>query len=172
MLSLKLLLMRNRRFVVTLFIWSKYVFIKKLTLIIQTSAHPRRLQTNSSPFNFSDSQTASSNEKNYLPFCNPASLFFNPTFSLQAAAAGLKMPQIKLPPTNVNTSNKNRKRKLNTNTSSNNTPSQSRRFYKCLGCGAAKRWDRLTDHYRKVSFNCQDHTSLLGKSISNKFWIH
>jgi len=115
----------------------------------ETSAHPRRLQTNSSPFNFSDSQTASSNEKNYLPFCNPASLFFNPTFSLQAAAAGLKMPQIKLPPTNVNTSNKNRKRKLNTNTSSNNTPSQSRRFYKCLGCGAAKRWDRLTDHYRK-----------------------
>jgi len=59
------------------------------------------------------------------------------------------MPQMKLPLTNVNTSNKNRKRKLNSNSPSNNTPSQSRRFYKCLGCGAAKRWDRLTDHYRK-----------------------
>ena len=32
------------------------------------------------------------------------------------------------------------------------SPSQSRRFYNCLGCGAAKRWDRLTDHYRKVGF--------------------
>lgn len=31
------------------------------------------------------------------------------------------------------------------------SPSQSRRFYNCLGCGAAKRWDRLTDHYRKVN---------------------
>ena len=39
---------------------------------------------------------------------------------------------------------------LVTSGGSSGSPSQSRRFYKCLGCGAAKRWDRLTDHYRKV----------------------
>ena len=55
---------------------------------------------------------------------------------------------------------KTQSRKRKTTSSHNNgpasikphttSPSLSRRFYNCLGCGAAKRWDRLTDHYRKV----------------------
>ena len=85
------------------------------------------------------------------------SLFFSSSFPL-------KLPPLKLPPPPAGRGS--RKRKLaagsvsSSSTSStgltsclstNSSPSQSRRFYKCLGCGAAKRWDRLTDHYRKVS---------------------
>ena len=110
---------------------------------------PTRPVQSSSSFNFSDNGF---NSDDLLPFCNPAaSLFYPPTaaFTLSAAAAsaGLQMPALKLSTPN----NKNRKRKQNSSQSvSSGSPSQSRRFYKCLGCGAAKRWDRLTDHYRKV----------------------
>ena len=101
-------------------------------------------------------QTNKSEE--FLPFSTPASLFFHPNFSLQAAAAtGLKMPPLKLsgsvgPMSSLG--GRTRKRKRPNSSSSNHSPSQSRRFYKCLGCGSPKRWDRLTDHYRKV-----DHRS-------------
>jgi len=96
-------------------------------------------------------QTNKSEE--FLPFSTPASLFFHPNFSLQAAAAtGLKMPPLKLsgsvgPMSSLG--GRTRKRKRPNSSSSNHSPSQSRRFYKCLGCGSPKRWDRLTDHYRK-----------------------
>eukprot|EP00092_Neocalanus_flemingeri_P004865 GFUD01005235.1.p1 GENE.GFUD01005235.1~~GFUD01005235.1.p1 ORF type:complete len:730 (-),score=196.26 GFUD01005235.1:123-2312(-) len=74
-----------------------------------------------------------------MPLCNP-SLFFSP-FSLPPR---LPLPLPLLP-------KRPRKRKLLPSSSSatSNFPSQSRRFYKCLGCGSSKRWDRLTDHYRK-----------------------
>lgn len=94
-------------------------------------------------------------------FSGQRSLFFPPSFPLQPGrTAALKMPPLILPHTAAGRGS--RKRKLlagggNSSSSSSgvnqsqsiNSPSQSRRFYKCLGCGAAKRWDRLTDHYRK-----------------------
>ena len=111
-----------------------------------SSLHTRPAQSCTS-FNISDNGFKS---EEMLPFCNPsASLFYPPAaaFPFPAAAAGLKMPALKLSTPN----NKNRKRKHNSSQNmSTGSPSQSRRFYKCLGCGAAKRWDRLTDHYRKV----------------------
>merc|ERR1719402_762628 len=71
--------------------------------------------------------------------CNSSSMFFSP-FSLP--------PRIPLPPPPLH--KRPRKRKLAPSSSiTSSTPSQSRRFYKCLGCGSSKRWDRLTDHYRK-----------------------
>jgi len=76
-----------------------------------------------------------------MPMCNP-SLFFSP-FSLPPRLP-LPLPLPQLPPKRA------RKRKLAPSSSiTSNSPSQSRRFYKCLGCGSSKRWDRLTDHYRK-----------------------
>ena len=102
-------------------------------------------------------------------FSGQHSLFFSSSFPL-------KLPPLKLPPGGRGS----RKRKLaagsvsSSSTSSSaglagclstsSSPSQSRRFYKCLGCGAAKRWDRLTDHYRKVSglmrnIGCWTHKS-------------
>jgi len=74
-----------------------------------------------------------------MPMCNSSSLFFSP-FSLP--------PRLPLPPPPLH--KRPRKRKLPPSSSiTSSTPSQSRRFYKCLGCGSSKRWDRLTDHYRK-----------------------
>ena len=94
-----------------------------------------------------------------VPFSGQHSLFFSSSFPL-------KMPPLKLPQAPSPARRGSRKRKLaagsvssssitsssglTTCLSTNSSPSQSRRFYKCLGCGAAKRWDRLTDHYRKV----------------------
>ena len=87
-------------------------------------------------------------------FSGQHSLFFSPSFPPHVP---LKMPALKIPLTAA--ARGHRKRKLpgssfsssSSGSLSINSPSQSRRFYKCLGCGAAKRWDRLTDHYRKVS---------------------
>jgi len=74
-----------------------------------------------------------------MPLCNSSPMFFSP-FSLP--------PRIPLPPPPLH--KRPRKRKLPPSSSvTSSTPSQSRRFYKCLGCGSSKRWDRLTDHYRK-----------------------
>ena len=92
------------------------------------------------------------------------SLFFSSSFPL-------KMPPLKLPPPPAGRGSRKRKLAAGSTSSSSSTstsaglsgslsssssPSQSRRFYKCLGCGAAKRWDRLTDHYRKVSGSFSD----------------
>ena len=98
------------------------------------------------------------------------SLFFSPTFPLQSALAPLKVPPLKLP--HAATGRGARKRRLvggsvsssgsgMTQSVTVNSPSQSRRFYKCLGCGAAKRWDRLTDHYRKVRSQTQSSCQLI-----------
>lgn len=74
-----------------------------------------------------------------MPICNSSPMFFSP-FSLP--------PRLPLPPPPLH--KRPRKRKLPPSSSiTSSTPSQSRRFYKCLGCGSSKRWDRLTDHYRK-----------------------
>jgi len=76
-----------------------------------------------------------------LPMCN--SSMYIPSYSLSSRLAPLSStpPPLQKRP---------RKRKQFPNSSiSTSTPSQSRRFYKCLGCGSSKRWDRLTDHYRK-----------------------
>merc|ERR1711892_676962 len=74
-----------------------------------------------------------------MPLCNSSPLFFSP-FSLP--------PRLPLPPPSLY--KRPRKRKILPSSSiTSSTPSQSRRFYKCLGCGSSKRWDRLTDHYRK-----------------------
>ena len=93
-------------------------------------------------------------------FSGQHSLFFSSSFPL-------KLPPLKLPQPPAPGGRGSRKRKLAAGSvssssttsgagltsclSNSSSPSQSRRFYKCLGCGAAKRWDRLTDHYRKVS---------------------
>lgn len=74
-----------------------------------------------------------------MPLCNSSPMFFSP-FSLP--------PRLPLPPPSLH--KRPRKRKILPSSSiTSSTPSQSRRFYKCLGCGSSKRWDRLTDHYRK-----------------------
>ena len=74
-----------------------------------------------------------------MPMCNSSPMFFSP-FSLP--------PRLPLPPPPLH--KRTRKRKpLPSSSITSSTPSQSRRFYKCLGCGSSKRWDRLTDHYRK-----------------------
>ena len=98
------------------------------------------------------------------PFSAQHSLFFSSSFPL-------KMPPLKLPPPPAGRGSRKRKLAAGSASSSSSTstsaglsgslsssssPSQSRRFYKCLGCGAAKRWDRLTDHYRKVSGSFSD----------------
>ena len=108
-----------------------------------------------SPNMFTELKTAASGDEFPL-FSSPApapALFFPPSFSLQAAAAGagLQLPALQLQPA-LKTGGRKRKvgGGLVTSGGSSGSPSQSRRFYKCLGCGAAKRWDRLTDHYRKV----------------------
>ena len=99
-------------------------------------------------------------KEDLVQFSGQHSLFFSSSFPL-------KMPPLKLPQPPTPCGRGSRKRKLaaagsvsssSTNSSAgltsclstSSSPSQSRRFYKCLGCGAAKRWDRLTDHYRKV----------------------
>ena len=119
-----------------------------------------------SPNMFTELKTAASGDEFPL-FSSPApapALFFPPSFSLQAAAAGagLQLPALQLQPPAGQPApvpgsalkSGGRKRKVGgglvTSGGSSGSPSQSRRFYKCLGCGAAKRWDRLTDHYRKV----------------------
>jgi len=94
------------------------------------------------------------------------SLFFSPPFPLQPASTTLKMPPLILPHSAAGRGSRKRKLAAGGGNSSSglnqsqsiNSPSQSRRFYKCLGCGAAKRWDRLTDHYRKyVVFGSLGH---------------
>merc|ERR1719318_1500928 len=75
-----------------------------------------------------------------MPLCAPSSLFFSP-FSLP--------PRLPLPPPSLHKRPPRKRKFLPSSSITSSTPSQSRRFYKCLGCGSSKRWDRLTDHYRK-----------------------
>ena len=89
--------------------------------------------------------------KELFPF-SQTPLLFPPNFafllpSLQSANYSTEKTQCrKRRITSHNSTNSSAPSKLHTV-----SPSQSRRFYNCLGCGAAKRWDRLTDHYRKVN---------------------
>ena len=86
------------------------------------------------------------------PFSQTPPLLFPPNFaflfpSLQSANYSTEKTQCrKRRMASYNRTNSPAPSKLHTA-----SPSQSRRFYNCLGCGAAKRWDRLTDHYRKVN---------------------
>ena len=91
-------------------------------------------------------------------FSGQHSLFFSSSFPLKLPPLKLPQPPAgrgsrkrKLAAGSVSSSSTTSSAGLTSCLSNSSSPSQSRRFYKCLGCGAAKRWDRLTDHYRKVS---------------------